>query len=122
MIAYALVGTNDLPRAVNFFESLFADLGVKRVWEGDTGIAWSVSDTAPGVGVIKPFDGKPACVGNGCMIALAMPDRASVDRLHAKALALGGQDEGAPGERGPGFYAAYFRDLDGNKFNAVCFG
>ena len=57
MIAYSLVGTNDLPRAVAFFEALFAEFNAKHVWEGDTGTAWSNGDNAPGVGVIKPFNG-----------------------------------------------------------------
>ncbi|MBV1774696.1 VOC family protein [Burkholderiaceae bacterium DAT-1] len=122
MMAYVLVGTNDLSRAVSFYEALFDGLDAKRVWESDRGIAWSNSPSAPGLGVILPFNEEPATVGNGSMVALHMPSREWVDKLHAKALALGGTDEGAPGERGPGFYAGYFRDLDGNKLNAVCFG
>lgn len=122
MIAYSLVGSNDLPRAIAFFEALFSAFNAKRVWEGDTGVAWSAGENQPGVGVIKPFNGNPATVGNGGMIALAAPSKAMVDELHAKALALGGTDEGAPGQRGDGFYACYFRDLDGNKFAAVFFG
>jgi predicted lactoylglutathione lyase len=74
------------------------------------------------VSVIEPFDGKPASVGNGVMVALAAGSRAQVDALHRKALELGGQDEGAPGPRGDGFYAGYFRDLDGNKLNAFFMG
>lgn len=117
MIAYTLVGTNDLPRAVAFFEALFAEFNAKHVWEGETGTAWSNGDHSPGVGVIKPFNGNPATIGNGTMVALAASSKEQVDRVHAKALALGGSDEGAPGQRGDGFYAAYFRDLDGNKLN-----
>ena len=122
MIAYTLVGTNDLPRAVAFFEALFAEFGAKPVWEGETGTAWSNGEHSPGIGVIKPFNGHPATIGNGTMVALHASSKAQVDRLHAKALELGGSDEGAPGQRGDGFYAAYFRDLDGNKFAAVFFG
>ena len=69
-----------------------------------------------------PFDGQPATVGNGVMVALEARDRAQVDRLHAIALAHGGSDEGAPGARGEGFYAGYFRDPDGNKLNAFVMG
>ncbi|MFA5583917.1 MAG: hypothetical protein WDA09_06850 [Bacteriovoracaceae bacterium] len=43
-----------------------------------------------------------------------------VDRLHALVLTLGAKDEGAPGVRLDMFYCAYFRDLDGNKFNLFC--
>ena len=69
--------------------------------------------------VMKPFDGKPATVGNGSMVALSADSAEQVAEIHAKALALGGTDEGAPGPRGEGaFHCGYFRDLDGNKFNA----
>ncbi len=122
MIAYTLVGTNDLPRAVAFFEALFAEFNAKHVWEGGTGVAWSSGEHSPGIGVIKPFNGQPATIGNGTMVALHAASKEQVNRLHAKALQLGGSDEGAPGQRSEGFYAAYFRDLDGNKFAAVFFG
>ncbi|MDX1561732.1 MAG: VOC family protein, partial [Gammaproteobacteria bacterium] len=72
------------------------------------------------IGVCKPFDGKPASVGNDSMVALPMLEPSQVDAVHAKALELGGSDEGAPGFRFGGFYAGYFRDLDGNKLAAFC--
>jgi predicted lactoylglutathione lyase len=68
------------------------------------------------------FDGKAATVGNGVMVALAAKSKARVDAIHTKALALGGRDKGAPGPRGDGFYAGYFRDLDGNKLNTFFIG
>ena len=74
------------------------------------------------VSVIKPNDGNPATVGNGMMVALAVGSIEKVDEIHAKALELGGADEGPPGERGEGFYVGYFRDLDGNKLNAFHYG
>lgn len=122
MIAYTLVGTNDVPRAIAFYEALFAEYSPKRVWEGDRGVAWSNAETNPGFGVIKPFDGQSATHGNGTMTALHAMSKEHVNRMHAKALELGGSDEGAPGQRADGFYAAYFRDLDGNKLAAVFFG
>ncbi|TXH45863.1 MAG: VOC family protein [Burkholderiaceae bacterium] len=122
MIGYALFGTNDLPRAVAFYDQLFDSLGVQHVWESDRGVAWNLPGQSASFGVILPFDGQPATVGNGCMIALAMKDRAQVDALYAKALSLGATDEGPAGPRGEGFYAGYVRDLDGNKLNFFCFG
>lgn len=122
MIGYVTLGTNDLPRACKFFDALFADIGAGRFMDTDDFVAWATAPGAPSVSVTKPFDGQPATVGNGVMVALAMDSTDKVDALHAKAVALGGQDEGAPGERIPGFYAGYFRDLDGNKFNAFCIG
>ncbi len=122
MIGYVTLGTNDLPRAAAFYDALLGSLGAKRVMENEQFIAWSVKPESPGLGVTKPFDGKPATVGNGVMVALEGVNRAQVDALHRQALALGGTDEGAPGDRGGGFYAAYFRDLDGNKLNCFVYG
>ena len=117
MIGYVTLGTNDLGRATGFYDPLFAAMGGKRVWENERGVAWGTSMQAPSVGVITPFDGRPATVGNGTMVALAVGSREEVDRLYALAIELGATDEGKPGERFAGFYAAYFRDRDGNKLN-----
>ena len=88
--------------------------------ESDSFIAWSTGPTAPAISVITPYDGKPATVGNGTMVAIIVDSPEKVQAIHAKALELGGANEGDPGPRGDGFYAAYFRDLDGNKLNAFC--
>lgn len=122
MIGYVTVGTRDLGRAAAFYDALLGTLGAKRMMEGDRFVAWGVSPTQPSLGVILPFDGKPATVGNGTMVALVVDSAAKVDALHRKAMELGGSDEGAPGPRGQGFYAGYFRDLDGNKLNCFCMG
>lgn len=123
MIGYVTLGTNDIDRAAKFYDELLAEIGAKRFMESDRFIAWSTSPGAPAVSVIKPADGKPASVGNGVMVALAMDSRAKVDALYEKAMALGAMDEGAPGPRGDGgFYAGYFRDPDGNKLNAFFMG
>jgi len=119
MIAYVTVGTNDLPKAIAFYEKLFGSLGAKHVWESEQGIGWG-TENSPGFGVLKPFDGKPATRGNGAMVALAVDSKEKVDALYKLALSLGATDDGPPGQRWEGFYAAYFRDLDGNKLN-VCF-
>lgn len=122
MIGYVTLGTNDLVRAAAFYDAIAAEMGVGRMMEFPTFIAWGKQGGAPGVAATVPFDGKPASVGNGVMVALEARDKAQVDRLHAIALAHGGSDEGAPGPRGEGFYAGYFRDPDGNKLNAFVMG
>jgi predicted lactoylglutathione lyase len=122
MIGYVTLGTNDIQRAAKFYDALLADLGARRFMETESFIAWATGPGAPAVSVIKPHDGKPATVGNGVMVALAVDSKAKVDALHRKALSLGAKDEGAPGPRGPGFYAGYWRDLDGNKLNAFFMG
>ncbi len=120
MIGYVTLGTNDLVRAAAFYDAIAAELETPRMFETDHSVAWGAYGGAPGIGLTLPFDGQPASVGNGVMVAFAARDAAQVDRLHAIALAHGGSDEGAPGPRGEGgaFYAAYFRDPDGNKLNA----
>ena len=118
MIGYVTLGTNDLQRAAKFYDALLGEIGAKRAMEMETFIAWATAPNTPMVSVIKPYDKKPATVGNGVMVALMVDSKAKVDALHKRALALGGKDEGAPGPRGDGFYAGYFRDLDGNKLNA----
>jgi predicted lactoylglutathione lyase len=122
MIGYVTLGTNDLKRAAKFYDDLLALFGAKRAMELETFIAWAAAPNTPMVSVIKPFDKKPATVGNGVMVALAASSKEQVNAVHAKAVALGGKDEGAPGPRGDGFYAGYFRDLDGNKLNVFFMG
>ena len=113
------MGTNDLKKAAAFYDKIAAEMGIGRFIESDSFIAWGSADGSAGLGLTAPFDGKPMSVGNGVMVALAAKDRAEVDRIYKLALSLGGTDEGAPGPRGEGgFYAAYFRDPEGNKLNA----
>jgi catechol 2,3-dioxygenase-like lactoylglutathione lyase family enzyme len=120
MIGYVTLGTNRYDEAATFYDELFSVIGVGRVLESDTFIAWGPGMTSPAISITRPFDGKPATVGNGVMVAIAADSKEKVNALHARALELGGSDEGAPGMRGEQFYAGYFRDLDGNKLNAFC--
>jgi len=120
MIGYITLGTNDFDKAVSFYDQLFATIGAGRFIESEQFIAWSSGMEHAGFSITKPFDGKPATVGNGTMIAIMLETNEQVDAFYHKALALGATCEGKPGLRGEmsGFYAAYFRDLDGNKLNA----
>ena len=119
MIGYVTLGTNDLPRAAKFYDAVAGEMGVGRMMDFETFVAWGTPGGAAGVAASVPFDQNPASVGNGTMVALQAKDRAQVHRLHEIAMAHGGSDEGEPGPRGDdGFYAAYFRDPDGNKLNA----
>lgn len=121
MIGYVTIGTNDFPRAARFYDELMGSLNAKRtLGDGERWIVWSAAPDKPGVCLLKPFDGKPATVGNGMMVALAVQTPADVDRIYAQALRLGGTDEGPAGPRGDSFYAGYFRDLDGNKLSCFC--
>ena len=122
MIGYVTLGTNDLPRAAAFYDALLGEIGAKRLFDFERGIGWGVAMDKPSLGIMKPFDGKPATVGNGVMAAIVVDSKDKVDRVHRKALELGGKDEGAVGPRGDGFYCGYFRDLDGNKLNVFFMG
>ena len=123
MIGYVTLGTNDLARAARFYDAIAAQLDTPRMMEFDGFIAWGKPGGAAGIGLTKPFDGNPASVGNGVMVALEAKDKEQVHRLYDIALAHGGTCEGPPGPRGDeGFYAGYFRDPDGNKLNAFVMG
>jgi len=120
MIGYVTLGTNDLPRAVAFYDELLGTIGAGRFLEMDTFVAWATAPGQPGLSVTKPYDGEVATVGNGVMIALQLGSNEAVETFYNKAISLGATCEGKPGLRGEmaGFYAGYFRDLDGNKLNA----
>lgn len=122
MIGYVTLGTSDLPRAAQFYDAIAADMATGRMMEGENYIAWGTPGGSAGVALMHPFDGNAPSVGNGVMVALEAKDEAQVQRLYEIALAHGGTCEGAPGLRGGGFYAAYFRDPDGNKLNAYVMG
>ncbi len=121
MIGYVTLGTNDFEKSAAFYDALLGEIGAGRFMESDSFIAWATAPDQPALSIIKPFDGKDACVGNGVMIALVVDSTNKVDELYEKAISLGATDEGKPGPRGEGgFYVGYFRDLDGNKLNFFC--
>ncbi len=117
MIGYATLGTNDMTRATKFYDALLGAMGAKRIMDFDGFILWGTGK-GPGLAIVAPYDKKRATVGNGVMVALNAGSKEKVDALYKKAIELGATDEGKPGPRTPeNFYAAYFRDLDGNKLN-----
>lgn len=121
MIGYVTLGTNDKDRAKKFFDQLFATIeGVHSFAPNDRLVMWVKDQSQPMLAIAVPYDEKPASHGNGTMVAFKLDDKAAVEVLYAKALELGGADEGAPGMRTENFYGGYFRDLDGNKFVGFC--
>ena len=128
MIGYTTLGSNDIDKALVFYDGLIGAMGGKRLMTMPDARGFTLYGAGQGkpmLAVTKPYDGGLATPGNGTMVALAAETRGQVDALHAKALELGGSDEGAPGVRGDfggEFYGAYFRDLDGNKFCAYRIG
>lgn len=121
MIGYVTLGTRDLERGAKFYDAIAKEMDTPRMMEMETFIAWGKWDGPAGIGLTQPFDGNVQSVGNGVMVALQAKDKEQVHKIYEIAMANGGSDEGAPGPRGDdGFYAAYFRDPDGNKLNAFC--
>ena len=119
-LAHVTFGTNDLARGAAFYDAIIAEFGGRRTFEHATAIGWAFPDGGPSIGICKPFDQQPANRGNGTMFAIMGADEDLVRRVHAAALANGGSCEGPPGLRANGFYAAYYRDPDGNKLNTFC--
>jgi catechol 2,3-dioxygenase-like lactoylglutathione lyase family enzyme len=122
MFDYITLGTNDLPRAVRFYDAALGPLNLTRLRDDTTEAGYGPAGGNPGFWVNQPFDGRAATSGNGAMPCFSAPTPEAVRAFHAAGLAHGGSDEGAPGLRpyGPGFFAAYLRDPDGNKISAVC--
>ena len=115
MIGYTTLGTNDLERALGFYDAALAPLGGRRTLQYERSAYYGSPSRGAMLGVTLPFDGEAASVGNGVMVALSAASPAEVDQVHAAAIAAGGTCEGPPGQRMVNFYGAYFRDLDGNK-------
>lgn len=119
MIGYVTLGANDFEGTARFYDELLALCGASRLMELPEGfILWGANFDDAGLALSRPYNQQPATVGNGVMAAIRTNSTEAVDALYAKALELGGSDEGAPGPRGEGFYAGYFRDPEGNKLNA----
>ena len=114
MIGYSTIGCSDFEKAKTFYDRLLADLGGKRVFGSDR-IQFYGGGQGGMLAVCIPYDKNASAPGNGNMVALSAPTREDVDKVYKNALSLGCADEGAPGERTPTFYGAYFRDPDGNK-------
>jgi catechol 2,3-dioxygenase-like lactoylglutathione lyase family enzyme len=121
MINYVMIGTNRFDEAVAFYEALMTAMGATRAYVTEKNAGWGWGIGTPMLIVTRPFDERSATVGNGSIVAFDLETPEQVDALHAQVLALGGTSEGDPGPRGEHLYAGYWRDLDGNKFNFICY-
>lgn len=122
MFSHVTLGTNDVEKALKFYDAVLGTLGIERFHTGDWGAGYGTMQGAQ-TWVMNPYDGQDARSGNGVHIAYLASSRAAVDEFHQVALANGATDEGAPGLRQhyhPNYYGCYVRDLDGNKLQAVC--
>jgi len=120
MIMHFNLGTNDLEKAELFYNPLLALFDAEQIRRTNTVILYSFGEFSSRLAINNTFDGEPATHGNGSMVAMLGQSQDHVDQVYAKALALGGTSEGEPRSRRKGMiYAAYFRDLDGNKFGII---
>ncbi|MGD8831534.1 MAG: VOC family protein [Pseudomonadales bacterium] len=118
MIGYVTIGTSDMEKACAFYDALLAEIGGKQLMGMDRIKFYGTGGDGAMLAICIPYNEEAQACGNGNMVAINAGDRATVDKLYAKARELGASDEGEPGERMPVFYGAYVRDLDGNK---LCF-
>ncbi len=123
MIGYCTIGVSDMDKAKAYWGELLADLGASvQIDIGRLAMIGPGMDQ-PMLAVCIPYDENDASPGNGNMVAINPGSKEMVDKLHAKALELGGSNEGDPGQRIPDmFYGGYFRDPDGNKAVFFQFG
>jgi catechol 2,3-dioxygenase-like lactoylglutathione lyase family enzyme len=120
VLSHVSLGTNDYPRAKAFYDAVLSTLQIRCVMDFPGGAGYG--RTFPEFWIQSPHDGGGASAGNGVHVAFLADSMDEVKAFHAKALELGGKDDGAPGERPeytPGYYAAFVRDPDGNKLEAM---
>ena len=121
-IGFVMVGTNDLEKSSNFYDSVLVHLDLKKVaiTERYIGYGHSSDDDNVKFYITKPHNKETATFGNGSMVALSADTKEAVDKFYKTALENGAADEGKPGIRSDGNYYGYIRDLDGNKITARC--
>lgn len=122
MIGNINIGADDMARARAFYDAILLPMGYAvQVWPDSLEYSRAVSAGErphTDIYITHPYNGQPATVGNGMMIAFQADTQAQTRALHAAGLAAGGSDEGAPGFRptySPEFYVGYLRDPQGNK-------
>lgn len=119
MISYLMVGTNDIAKATVFYDALMSAMGASKAYSTDRNVGWGWGIGTPLFILTTPHNNAAATSGNGSMIAFDAANKTQVDEWHALVLEHGGTSEGEPGMRGEHMCVAYWRDLDGNKFNFI---
>ena len=111
---YFTVGTNDVAKALAFYDALLSSAGWEAFFDSPRGGRIYRSGGSM-FGVLRPFDGEDATIGNGTMCGFAFDTAEQAAAFHTKALELGATNEGDFSDRGNGASFGYCRDLDGNK-------
>ncbi len=116
MISHLTLGTNNLNSAIVFYDQVLGLLGAQQIAKTEHVVFYKFPDSDTKLAITTPYNGDIASSGNGTMLALKASNELLVDEIYKLAIELNSTCEGAPGLRSNGaFYAAYFRDLDGNK-------
>jgi catechol 2,3-dioxygenase-like lactoylglutathione lyase family enzyme len=122
MIDHISIGVSDLERSARFYEAALAPLGLARVVTRPATIGFGKAypefwiNWRPGMARVAS--------DTGCHVCLRVKSSQEVDAFHQAALGAGGESDGAPGLRPHDrvrYYAAYIRDPDGNRIEAVTF-
>ena len=122
MLSHVTIGSSDPNKASEFYDQVLKTLGIEVLFNVEGAVAYGEA-AGPKTFLLKPFDGCPPSPSNGGHVAYLAKTRAQVNAFYQSALQAGGTDEGAPGLRPqyhPYYYAAYVRDPEGNKIQAVC--
>jgi catechol 2,3-dioxygenase-like lactoylglutathione lyase family enzyme len=122
MIDHVSVAVRDLAAGERFYAAVLATLGYARLEVRPATVGFGKKYSEFWIN-LRPA-AAPASPDSGAHVALRAASREMVDAFHAAALAAGGQSDGAPGFRpqhGEGYYAAFVRDPDGNRIEAVTF-
>ncbi len=123
MLDHISIGVADLERAAAFYDRVLSALGHVRLFANARGVGYGPAGAKDEGFAILAAGAEARAPGTGCHVAFAAASRAAVDAFHAAAIEAGGADEGTPGLRphyGEGYYAAFVRDLDGYRIEAVC--
>jgi catechol 2,3-dioxygenase-like lactoylglutathione lyase family enzyme len=122
MLHHVSLGTSDLARSRAFYDPVMRELGLSRTLDVDEAVGYGAGITVFSLNL--PADGGAATPGNGVHIAFEVEARAAVEAFFRVAIASGGSADGAPGlrpEYDRHYYAAFVRDPDGNKIEALTF-
>ena len=119
MIGFVMVGTNNLDKAVNFYDILLDAIELKRVVTNEKYAGYASKEKPEQVEfyVTNPVNKDKATFGNGTQISFLVHSKDLVNNFYNIGIKIGGKDEGVPGIRS-GDYYCYLRDLDGNKICA----
>jgi catechol 2,3-dioxygenase-like lactoylglutathione lyase family enzyme len=122
MIDHVSIPVRELKASARFYDALLAPLGMTRLHDRPNTVGYGKAYAEFWLNARSQL--KPLPADSGAHVCLRAPDTRAVDAFHAAALAAGAKSDGAPGTRAEyssHYYAAFIRDWDGNRIEAVTF-